>query len=53
MNELIELIFKDFTVDKETIPVSFLFYEGHGEIFKYQFYQLIHQVDLRLPFSAL
>lgn len=31
MNELIETIFKDFTVEKETIPVSFLFYEGHGE----------------------
>lgn len=31
MNELIEEIFKDFTVDNVAIPVSFLFYEGHGE----------------------
>lgn len=31
MNELIETILANFTVDKETIPVSFLFYEGHGE----------------------
>ena len=31
MNELIETIFQNFTVDKESIPVSFLYYEGHGE----------------------
>ena len=31
MNELIESIFQDFTVDDVEIPVSFLFYEGHGE----------------------
>jgi hypothetical protein len=31
MNELIEEIFENFTVDGATIPVSFMFYEGHGE----------------------
>lgn len=31
MNELIESIFADFVVDEVTIPVSFMFYEGHGE----------------------
>lgn len=31
MNELIESIFANFTVDGETIPVSFLRYEGHDE----------------------
>lgn len=31
MNELIETIFANFEVDKVQIPVSFLFYEGHGE----------------------
>ena len=31
MNELIETIFKNFTVDNVSIPVSFAFYEGHGE----------------------
>ena len=31
MNELIESIFANFTVDGVSIPVSFLFYEGHGE----------------------
>lgn len=31
MNELIETLFKDFTVGGVKIPVSFLFYEGHGE----------------------
>jgi acetoacetate decarboxylase len=30
MNELIESIFADFTVDGVQIPVSFMFYEGHG-----------------------
>lgn len=38
MNELIETLFKDFTVDGVKIPVSFLFYEGHGE--PYITYQL-------------
>ena len=31
MNELIEQLFKNFTVDGVTIPVTFLFYQGHGE----------------------
>ena len=31
MNELIESILSNFTVDGVEIPVSFLFYEGHGE----------------------
>lgn len=31
MNELIESIFAGFTVDGVAIPVSFMFYEGHGE----------------------
>lgn len=31
MNELIETIFENFTVDGVTIPVSYMFYEGHGE----------------------
>lgn len=31
MNELIEQLFDGFTVDGQEIPVSFLFYEGHGE----------------------
>lgn len=31
MNELIESIFNNFTVDGVEIPVAFLFYEGHGE----------------------
>ena len=31
MNELIEQIFNNFTVDGVSIPVSFLHYEGHGE----------------------
>ena len=31
MNELIEQIFENFTVDGVSIPVSFMFYEGHGE----------------------
>lgn len=31
MNELIETIFANFIVDKVPVPVSFLFYEGHGE----------------------
>ena len=31
MNELIERILADFTVNKVKIPVSFMYYEGHGE----------------------
>ncbi len=31
MNELIESILANFTVDDVEIPVSFMFYEGHGE----------------------
>lgn len=31
MNELIEQIFNNFTVDGVQIPVSYMFYEGHGE----------------------
>lgn len=31
MNELIESILANFTVDEVQIPVSFMFYEGHGE----------------------
>lgn len=31
MNELIETIFNNFTVNGKTIPVSFLRYNGHGE----------------------
>lgn len=33
MNELIERIFANFTVDNVAIPVSYMFYEGHGEPF--------------------
>lgn len=31
MNELIERLFAGFTVNGVAVPVSFLFYEGHGE----------------------
>lgn len=31
MNELIERIFSNFSVDGVSIPVSFMYYEGHGE----------------------
>lgn len=31
MNELIETIFSGFKVSGVSIPVSFLYYEGHGE----------------------
>lgn len=31
MNELIEQILANFTVDETPIPVSYMFYEGHGE----------------------
>ena len=31
MNELSESIFSNFTVEDVEIPVSYMFYEGHGE----------------------
>ena len=31
MNELIETIFANFTVDEVSIPVTYMFYQGHGE----------------------
>ena len=31
MNELIESIFANFTVDGEEIPVAYMYYMGHGE----------------------
>lgn len=31
MNELIEQIFENFTVDDVEIPVSYMYYEGHDE----------------------
>ena len=31
MNELIERILADFTVNKVKIPVAYMYYEGHGE----------------------
>lgn len=31
MNEQIETLFANFTVDGTAIPVNFLYYEGHGE----------------------
>ena len=31
MNEVIESLFQDFNVGGNPVPVSFLFYEGHGE----------------------
>jgi len=31
MNELIQQIFSGFTVNGVEIPVSFMYYEGHGE----------------------
>ena len=31
MNELIESILANFTVDQTVIPVAYMFYEGHGE----------------------
>lgn len=39
MNELIEKIFEDFEVDGATVPVKFMYYEGHGE--PYVIYQQI------------
>lgn len=31
MNELIERIFENFTVNGKVIPVTFLYYQGHGQ----------------------
>ena len=31
MNELIETILADFTVDGAVIPVAYMYYQGHGE----------------------
>lgn len=31
MNELIQTIFQDFKVNGVSIPVKFLYYQGHGE----------------------
>lgn len=31
MNELIETILNNFTVDGVVVPVSYMYYEGHGE----------------------
>ena len=47
MNELIEAIFANFAVDGVQIPVSFLYYEGHGE--PYITYQ---QIDADASFSG-
>ena len=47
INELIEQIFEGFNVDSMTIPVSFLYYQGHGE--PYITYQ---QVNADNVFSA-
>lgn len=40
MNELIESVFNNFTVDGVSIPVKYLFYQGHGE--PYVTYQQIY-----------
>lgn len=47
MNSLIESIFADFTVDGETIPVSFLFYNGHDDA-----YVVYMQTDTDNSFSG-
>ena len=47
MNELIEQIFANFTVDGVSIPCSLIFYEGHGE--PYITYQ---QVDMDASLSG-
>ena len=31
MNSIIETIFANFSVDDVSVPVKFMFYEGHGE----------------------
>lgn len=40
MNELIESIFTNFTVDGVSVPVKYLYYEGHGE--PYVTYQQVY-----------
>ena len=47
MNELIERILSDFTVNKVKIPVSFMFYEGHGEP-----YIVYRQIDADNSFAG-
>lgn len=47
LNTLIETIFANFTVDNVPIPVSFMFYEGHGEP-----YVVYSQVDADNSFSG-
>lgn len=43
MNELIERLFADFSVDGEKIPVKLLHYDGHGEPYVvYQEYDEAH-----------
>lgn len=39
MNELIESILANFTVNGERIPVKYLFYNGHGESYVVYFNQ--------------
>lgn len=38
-NTLIESLLSDFKVDGESIPVSYMFYEGHGEPYITYFHQ--------------
>lgn len=33
MNELIQTIFRNFTVSGNRVPVAYMFYQGHGEPF--------------------
>lgn len=33
MNELIQTIFRNFTVSGKRVPVAYMFYQGHGEPF--------------------
>ena len=47
LNAQIEQLFKNFTVDKVQIPVSFMHYEGHGEP-----YITYMQFDANGSFSA-
>lgn len=47
MNELIETIFANFTVDNVKIPVLFLRYQGHGEP-----YVIYRQIDADNSFAG-
>lgn len=47
MNELIKSIFTNFAVDGVSIPVKFLFYQGHGEP-----YVTYSEVDVDGSFSG-